>query len=337
MVEISTRTILKVLLFGGLIFLLYFLRDIVVILLMSIVVASFVESGVKKLRRFHLNRVLSGILIYTLGLVFFAVILYVVVPVFVEQTSQFIAFISQYIPSSEFLNNFQASAVQISSHHSVPEIVAQVSKFFENFGGGLFTTATSVLWSLTKIVLIIVISFYLSIQERGVENFLKLITPPEHENYIVDLWQRTERKIGLWFQGQLLLGAIVGVLIYAGLLALDVQYALLIALAAAFLELIPFGMILAVVPALYFAFLSGGITLAATTAVLYFVVQQLEAHILTPLVVHKVVGVSPLVVILSLLVGAKLGGIYGIILSIPVAVCLLEFISDVERKKFGQA
>ncbi len=336
MIEIHPRTLFNIALLGLFIFLLYYLRDIVVIILMSIVVASFVEFGVLTYRRrFRFHRTLSVILIYVLTLIFFGALFYVFVPIFIDQLSQFINFISSYFPASTVLTNFKASAVSISYHASLPEIMAQISQFSTSLGGEFFTTATSVLWSIFKVILIIVISFYLSIQEQGIENFLRIVTPIKESEYIISLWQRTERKIGLWFQGQLLLAAIVGILIYLGLAILGVDYAILIAFVAAILELIPFGMILAVVPALYFAFLTGGVSLSVTVAILYTVVQQLEAHILTPIVVHKVVGISPLVVIVALLIGGALAGIYGIILSIPVAVCLLEYVEDVKKRKFA--
>jgi predicted PurR-regulated permease PerM len=87
------------------------------------------------------------------------------------------------------------------------------------------------------------------------EKFLRIVTPDKSEAYVINLWQRTQRKIALWVKGQLILGLIVGVLIYLGLAILGVQYALVLAIAAAILELIPFGILLATVPAVSFAYI----------------------------------------------------------------------------------
>ena len=61
--------------------------------------------------------------------------------------------------------------------------------------------------------------------------------------------------------------------------------------------------------------------------------QQLEAHVVYPLVVKKLIGVPPLLVIISLVAGAELAGIVGALLAVPVSVALMEYIDDVERRK----
>src|SRR6185436_5872122 len=99
----------------------------------------------------------------------------------------------------------------------------------------------------------------------------------------------------------LLLGALVGVLIYIGLAILGVQYALLIAILAAICELIPFGLVLAAIPAVSFSYVNGGITLALMVAGYYVVVQQFESYVIQPLVVKKIIGIPPLIVLMSVL------------------------------------
>ena len=66
---------------------------------------------------------------------------------------------------------------------------------------------------------------------------------------------------------------------------------------------------------------------------LYVIIQQLENHLIYPLVVTKVVGVPPLLVILALIVGAKLAGFLGIILSVPAAAVVQELVVDLERRR----
>ncbi len=179
-----------------------------------------------------------------------------------------------------------------------------------------------------------VISFYLSVTEGGIQNFLRIITPATHEEYIIGLWKRTEHKIGLWMQGQMLMGVIVGMLTYLGLTIIGVKYSLVLALLVVVAELVPFGLILATVPGVLFAYLDGGVTIASITALMYLVLGQFETYLIYPLVVKRATGISPLVVIISLLVGATLAGFWGIILAVPCAVCLLEFLDDLEKKKF---
>ncbi|MEX2010571.1 MAG: AI-2E family transporter, partial [Parcubacteria group bacterium] len=145
---------------------------------------------------------------------------------------------------------------------------------------------------------------------------------------------RSQTKIGLWMQGQLLLAAIVMVLVYLGLLLIGVEHALLLAVAAGVFEIIPiFGPILAAIPAVLVAFAADGPGTALLVAGLFLVIQQFENHLIYPLVVKKVVGVPPMVSIIALLVGAKLAGFLGIVIAVPVAAILMEFLSDWEQDK----
>jgi predicted PurR-regulated permease PerM len=202
-----------------------------------------------------------------------------------------------------------------------------------SLSGGFFNIFGQAFGGIFNLILIIIVSFYLSVTERGIENFLRIITPAIHEEYVIGLWQRTERKIGLWMQGQMLMGVIVAMLTYLGLTILGVKYSLVLALLVFVAELVPFGLILAAVPGVVFAYIDGGVSLGAMTFLLYLILGQFETYLIYPLIVKKATGVSPLVVILSLLVGAELAGFWGIILAIPSAVCLLEFLDDIEKKK----
>jgi len=115
---------------------------------------------------------------------------------------------------------------------------------------------------------------------------------------------------------------------------LGVENALVLSVLAGLLEIIPyFGPILSAIPAILFGFADGGITMALLVLGLFVIIQQFENHLIYPLVVKKVVGVSPIIVILALIVGAKLAGFLGILLSVPVTSVVMEFIDDVQRDK----
>ena len=186
---------------------------------------------------------------------------------------------------------------------------------------------------MLNLLLIFIVSFYLSITEKGIESFLRIVTPDVHKEYLVGLWQRTERKIGLWVQGQMLMGIIVGVLAYLGLTIIGVKYSLVLALIVMIAELVPFGLVIATIPAILFAYLDGGVALSAVTLGFYLILGQFETYLIYPLIVKRATGISPLVVILSVLIGGELAGIWGVFLAVPVAVCLLEFFDDFEKKK----
>jgi predicted PurR-regulated permease PerM len=338
---ISTGTIIKIIVFIALTFALIKLKNLVLVVLTSIVIASFVESAVYKSKKYIKNRTFAVFLIYFLSLSLLGLLMSVFVPVFVTEMSLLVSEIGKYVPSASLLNTFQGDTIEgargvvtsISSNSSLADIIQNTKSLMDSFSGGFFTIFGNAFGGILNFVLIIVISFYLSIKEKGVEGFLRIVTPLRHEEYVIGLWRRTERKIGLWIQGQMLLGIIIGVLTYLGLVVLGVKYALVIAIITALAELIPFGMFLAVIPAVVFGYFDGGVSTSLMVLGLYIIIQQFENYLIYPLVVKKVLGISPLIVILSLLIGAELAGFWGIILAIPCATCLLEFLDDLEKKK----
>jgi len=340
-ISISTNTLIKILLFGALIFLLIKLYNVVLIILVAIVIASFVESAVRKLKRYIKNRSIAVVLIYVLTIGVIVVLSSVFMPVFIDEMSILVTSLSQYIPHTSILNTFQTDTITgakdivstISRNASLSDIIKSVQGLISGLSGGFLDIFNGAFGGVLNFILIIIISFYLSVTEKGIENFLRIVTPRKSEEYVIDLWQRTEHKIGLWFQGQMLLGLIIGVLAYLGLTIIGVKYSLVLAIITAFCELVPFGIFLAMVPVTLFGFLDGGAMMALLSFGLYFILHQFENYLIYPLIIKKVIGISPLVVILSIIIGIELAGFLGVILAIPAAVCLLEFLEDLEKKK----
>jgi len=318
--------------------LLWFLRDLVVVLLTAIVIASAIEPAIRFLLKYGIHRVVAVIIMYlAVGTVFFGLLFLFVPPVLKDAAS----FLSNLPTTLSGLNitdvtNGLLPWGNVTDIISIKDLLNSLSQTLADTTGGVFTTLSAFFGGLTSFLLVIVFSFYLSVQETGVDDFLRVVTPTSKEAYVLGLWKRSQEKIGKWMQGQVVLGLIVGVLLYLGLTILGVPNALLLAVLAAVFELIPvFGQILAAIPALIIAFSDGGITAALLVLGLYLIVQQFEAHLIYPVVVKKVVGVPPLLVILALLIGAKLAGFLGILLSVPMAAALQEFVADIDRRKIA--
>lgn len=338
-IDITAGTFFKAILVVGLVGALYFLRDLVLVLLTAVVIASSIEPGTRWFIRYGIPRVLAVLFIYLSIAGLFFSILYFFVPPLLGETSGLLTTVSQQIKSlsSPYVSEGGIIGETLSEGFggdlSLNQALEGIRGFLENITGNALSAIRSIFGGFLSFVLIVVISFYLSVQEHGIENFLRLVTPVAHEKYIVGLWKRTQTKIGRWMQGQLLLGLLVGILVYLGLTVLGVQNALALAGIAALFEIIPiFGPILSAIPAIMIGFLDS-FTLGLMVAGLYVIIQQFENHLIYPLVVRKVVGVSPIVVILSLIIGAKFAGFLGIVLAVPVATALLEFVDDIQSQR----
>lgn len=339
--SLTNGSIIRVILFGIVFVALVKLTSIILVILTAIVIASFIGFAVNKMKRYIKNRTLAVFLIYLVSFAVIVGLLSVFVPVFIQEMSMLVSQLGKYIPETSILNTFQPDTISgaqgvvttISHNASLGDVIKSAQSLASSLSGGFFTIFGTAFGGIFNLLLIIIVSFYLSITEGGIQNFLRIITPDIHEEYIIGLWKRTEHKIGLWMQGQMLMGVIVGMLTYLGLTIIGVKYSLVLALVVVVAELVPFGLVLATIPGILFAYLDGGVTIAAITALMYLILGQFETYLIYPLVVRRATGISPLVVILSILIGGTLAGFWGVVLAIPCAVCLLEFLDDLEKKK----
>ncbi len=338
-ITITTGTIIRVIVLLASAALLWYLRDLVLIVLTSIVIASSIEPAARVLRKHRVPRVLAVLAVYlSFFATFFAVIFFLLPPV-LNETSSLINTVPMYIdtihtPAGNIDQNTLNHTKTLLSDFSLKDTTNDIANFMKGLSGNFLMAISVIFGGAFSLILIVVFSFYFAINEKGIEEFLRVVTPLQYENYVLDLWRRTKVKIGLWMQGQFLLAILIGVLTYLGLAILGIQYALVLAVIAATMELIPvFGPILASIPAIALAFTGGGITMALIVAAFYIIIQQFENHLIYPLVVTKVVGVPPILVIIALLIGAKVAGILGILLSVPLAAAAQELFNDAEKSR----
>jgi predicted PurR-regulated permease PerM len=250
------------------------------------------------------------------------------------ETVAFLNNIPSTINLNDVWNPLKDNGILSNSSFSVQEVIGNLRDVISGTSEGAFKTASFIFGGALSFFLIIILSFYLSVQEDGVGSFLRLITPVRTHGYVTDLWRRSQLKIGHWMQGQILLGVMIGVLVYLGLTILGVQHALLLAFVAAVFELIPvFGPIMSAIPAVLIAFGTGNVSEGFFVIGLYIIIHQFENNLLYPLVVKKIVGISPILVILAIVLGAKLAGFLGAILAVPLAAAFMEYINDVEKNK----
>lgn len=342
-ISISAGTVAKIISVVLLFALAFYLRDVLLVVIASVVIASSIEPMVKWFMSKRFPRTIAVLIIYICtALIFVGAFYFLIVPLFAELQAftsslpNYIGLLSNTPLIQTASSGFGSSVTGIISNLPISEIAARANSILTALSQNAFTTASVVLGGLLNFVLITVLSFYLSVQSGGITNFLKTITPSLHRKYIVELWGRAEQKIGLWLQGQLLLGVIVAVLTYLGLTLLGVKHALLLAFVAGVFEIIPlFGPILAAIPAVIFAFNSGGFGPSLLVVGFYLIIQQFESQLIYPLVVKKVIGVPPIISIIALVVGAKLAGFLGLILAVPIATILMEFFNDLERDRFA--
>ena len=328
--EISPKTIFWVLGVGVLAVLIYMVRDIIAVLIFAIIIASALEPILRYAQSKKIPRLLSLVVIYLLFFIFFAALIYIFLPLVLDQLRDFFQNYPTYFGKIEeaagvitFLPGLSGNIHELLSQltEQIPSLTSLISYISAIFGG------------ILSFVVVLVVSFYLSISRNALDNFLKAILPPQFEVYVHSLWVRAQYKMGRWLQAQILLSFIMALIVGLGLWILGIKYAFLIAVIVGILEIVPYvGPIVAGGLATLLA-LSQSAVLGLWTLIFFIAAQQLENHVLVPLLIKKLVGLNPVAVILAILVGAKLGGILGILLAVPIAAVIDEFFDDLAKRR----
>ncbi len=334
--DISVYTITKIILVLLFFAFLYFLRDIIFILLFAIIIASGVTPFASWLDEKKFSRILGVLMLYLSIFTLALFLLSLVVPFVTGELNQLIKDLPR------FINQVSVSLekAQESSGRYV-DLFSEIQNLLDTFAGYLqassqsaFNFVVSIFGGLFSFLAVIVLSFYLSVMRGGIESFIRAIVPKEYETEVLSVWQRSERKVGKWIQGQLLLALIVGLAVYVTLSLMGIKFALLLGIVAMVLEVVPtVGPVLAAVPAVILTFVQAP-SLGLWVILAYIIIQQLENHILVPIVMGRTVGLNPVVVILSLLIGFKLAGIVGMILSVPVAAIIVEILDEFSKHRY---
>jgi predicted PurR-regulated permease PerM len=338
-ITIASSTIIKCLawitIFAGLLY----ISDFVIALLVAVVLASAAEMPVRVMMKWGVSRGISVALLFLAFIAIITAVAFIFIPPLADDVARFVQTLPQLLESVRIFGRdlgFRDLSVLIqnlSRDISGGQILTIIKNTILG-SGGFFATTSVFIGGVINLVVTFVLAFYLALEERGVEKFLRLLAPKVYERYMEDLWERAQKKIGLWMQGQLLLSLFVSLLVYIPLLVLNVPYAALLAILAFVGELIPIvGLTFATIPALFIAYAYGGVSLLGIVALIYFIISQLENHVLYPRVMNKMVGVPSVIVLIAVIVGAKFAGIWGVILAVPLASIFMELASDLEKRK----
>ncbi len=306
---------------------LYYTRSVLEMILVAVIVSSALHSPVTYLEKKKIPRVLSVMAIYLIGIGVLFLLLYTIVPVTLIQF--------KYL-----LSHFNDLKIPVLDFFSSSGVVSQVDQGISNIinvlfygGGNLAGVFSSVLNNIFFIAVSLILAFYLTLSRDGVERFIRSVLPLNKEDYAVNLYLKTRRKLGRWLSGQLILSFIVGGLTFLGLIILGVDYALVLAMIAAVFELIPYVGPIAVGAITFLITLPQSYSTALLAVLIFFIIQQLEGHFLVPFVMSKAIGTDPLIIVIAMLAGAEISGIIGVLLAVPVSIIFEEVIDEWSVRK----
>jgi predicted PurR-regulated permease PerM len=315
-IEISHRTIIFTVIFLLLLWLLYFLRGVLVILFFGLIFMAALNPLVDRWERWKLPRALSIVLIYLLIFTAIGFAIWGIIPPLVEQTQKLFSRFPSYLESLSWMGVDQEA------------VYSQLNQLTERIGvisGGVIRTFVGFFQNMLSIVVLMVVSFYLLLERKNLNKYLLHFFGNNAEEVGARVMDKIEKRLGGWIRAEFLLMIVIGLLTFIGLTLLGIDYALPLAIFAGFLEIIPsIGPFVSAIPAVLVGLLISPL-MGLAVAALYFLIQQIENNFIVPQLMAKECGINPLITILALISGFKLGGVVGAILAVPV-ILLIEII-----------
>lgn len=328
--EITWASLWRVLIFSVFAVILYLASDILLVLAAAIIFSSALDPFVSFLERKKVYRIIGTLAVFLIVFLFLGLAIYVLTPIFIYEFSQMAGNLDKI--SSELFGlgipKNILSKINLSAETVFKFVAARDASFFDAAAGFIGNAVLTIVG--------VIITFYLTLQKNGVEDFLRAVLPQRFEEIAVNIYNRVKKQIGRWLQAQVFLSLMIGVMVWISLWFLGVKYSLALGFVAAILELFPYvGPIFAGTAAALTAF-SDSSSLAIYTILTFIIIQQLESHLLIPTVMSRAVGLNPVIVIISMLIGGKLIGFLGLILAVPAAVVAQEIIENWSRRKSQQ-
>ena len=341
-VHLRPRTVLATLLVllavGACLYVLWVSRQVLSWVLVALFLALALNPAVERLQRHGVRRRGAAVAIAYLGaLAAVAAITAAFVPTLVDQVGNF----SDAVPG--YVHDLTHGRGRLGFLETRYHIVEKVRETLHGGGGAqrlLGATGTAI--SLTRSVLTAVVAavtiafmtlFMLLEGPVWIERLYGLL-PDEKRPRWRAVGRDVYRTIGGYVTGNLLISLIAGIASGVLLFAVGVPYAVALGLIVAVLDLIPLaGATLAALVVTLVAFAANGLTAGIVVLAFFVVYQQLENHVLQPLVYGRTVQLSPLAVLVSVLVGAQVAGILGALGAIPVAGTIQVLLLDRQRER----
>lgn len=299
------------------------IRDIIVSIFLSYIIMAAVLPAVEFLQKKKFPKVLAVLIPYLSIITAIFLVVIPLVPFVIEQIQSLIIKFPQLLDQT--VKNFGITVDQ-----------KQIQNFFTSQGSVIGKNALNVtgqvFGGIFSVITIFVVSFYLLMYSDAFKKFMANLFHDGSREYIHNTLDRVNEKLGAWLRGEVILMVFIGLFSWIGLTILGLPYALPLALMAGLLEAVPtLGPIISAIPAVIVA-LTVSPTMALTVVALYMLIQALENQILVPKVMQKAVGLNPVIVILSIMIGANLMGVAGALLAIPFVSFIIVLISSFENR-----
>jgi predicted PurR-regulated permease PerM len=299
--------------------------EILIVLFLSFVFMAALHPGVKLLqKRLRLPKAVAILLMYLVVLLIVGTLFAMIIPPLAAELPNFLA----TLPVPSIPDDIRHLRFTIS------DLSTFISQIRTSLGAVITIIATTASGVLTMFT-VLVMSVYLIWERDHLHKKVIWFSREKHHIALAkELLDEVEVQLGGWVRGEIFLMFIVGAMTYIGLALLGIPYALPLGILAGLLEVLPnLGPVIAAVPAFLIAYFAVSPAMGAFTILFSILVQQLENHLIVPKIMKDNVDVNPLVTILVILVGFKLGNFLGALLAVPIYIVIRASYSMWLREK----
>ncbi|MET0615680.1 MAG: AI-2E family transporter, partial [Thermoleophilaceae bacterium] len=297
-------------------------------MLVTVIVAIPLAAAARRLERFGIPRPVGALLALLAGLGALALVIYLLIPPFVDQTDRFV----EDVPS--IVDDLEKVYADVTGQSS-GEVGDKVQKFAERYTdqpdrliGPLTSIGLNVAGVLGALVLILITSYYMAIRpEPLVEGLVRLAPPPRREHLREVLGRIRTSWIG-WMEGVAIDMLVTGVMLYVALTIVGLDFAIFFAVLSALLVVVPyFGAIAGAIPPTLFALTdSPGKAILVLGA--YILVQQLESNVTIPIIMAQRVRLHPAVIAIGVVVVGQLFGFVGLFVAVPILSLIIITVEE---------
>ncbi|OQX00833.1 hypothetical protein BWK69_00670 [Candidatus Parcubacteria bacterium A4] len=330
--DISWGTILKIASACLLFYALYLIKDVFVWLIFALVISVLFNPTINFMQKAKVPRFMAAFFAYLVVFGLISVVIYSIVPLFVNEFQNFSQFLPQYFDRmSPFLRGLGFEAFT-----DINTFLSSLSETLQKIAGNVFSAIFSVFGGIVSTIFIITVAFFISLDERAIEKNLSFLFPENRREKFLSFWEKAQEKVSGWFVSRVIASSFVGLASLAVFLLFSVKYPFSLALLAGVFNFIPVvgPMIVALLIFLLVFFESA--LQAIFVLIIFFLIQQIENNILTPIISKKFIGLSPVLVLIALAIGGKLWGLLGAILAIPLFSIFFEFIREFIKSRIKE-
>lgn len=316
---LAKNQVIAGIIFVALAWVLFQVKDIVVAIFISYIFMAALTPAVDFLRRRKISKTLAVVIAYFTTLVLFLLLIVPLVPFLVSQIQALFKNLPAFLEQAGTVLGIELNTSNIGKALS-----------FDTVGGSAFQIAGGVFGGLFSVITVFAVSFYLLLEYDKLQRHAASMFPKKYRNEVMDVFTKVNEKLGSWLRGQVVLSLFVGFVTWLALTILGIPFALPLAVLAGLLEIIPtVGPIIAAIPAVVVA-LTISPTMAIVVVIMYVLLQIVENNILVPRIMQRAVGLNPIVVILGIILGGKLLGIAGALISVPLISVIVVLIKNTQ-------